>query len=251
MKIAVISDIHGNMEAIEAVMADIEQNECEKIFVLGDYAMAGPEPDYAVQYFLNRRENPKFTLIQGNTDLMIADYSEELYNSLKEKAPIMAEALKNDVSILDPLEKKFLKNLPIQKEVEVEGVKFLLVHGSPRKNNEDILPDTPIEEVEKMLENVEADVVLCGHTHIPCGFQTESKKTVVNDGSIGRPFFIPQDGVVKACYLIIDVQNGKCVYEHRFVDYDRERAAKKLAARDFNGADKLAGMLLNPKERHF
>lgn len=251
MKIAVISDIHGNMEAIEAVMADIEQKGCDKIFVLGDYAMAGPEPNCAVQYFMNRKNDPKFTMIQGNTDLMIADFSEELYNSLKEKAPIMAEALKSDVALLNPFEKKFLKNLPIQQEVEIEGVKFLLVHGSPRKNNEDILPDTPIEEVEKMLVNVAADVVLCGHTHIPCGFQTESKKTVVNDGSIGRPFFIPQDGDVKACYLIIDVQSGRCLYEHQFVNYNKQQAADKLAKREFNGSDKLAGMLINPETRHF
>ena len=48
MKIAVISDIHGNMEALEAVMADIEKQQCDKIFVLGDYAMAGPEPNSTV-----------------------------------------------------------------------------------------------------------------------------------------------------------------------------------------------------------
>ena len=251
MKIAVISDIHGNMEAVEAVMADILQKECDKIFVLGDYAMAGPEPGYTVQYFMNKKNDPKFILIQGNTDLMISDYSEELYQSLKEKAPIMAEALKDDASILNPLEKEFLKNLPLQKEVVVEGVKFLLVHGSPRRNNEDILPDTPLEELEKMLVNVDADVVLCGHTHIPCGFQTESKKTVVNVGSIGRPFFIPPDGEVKACYLIINVNNGKCICEHQFVDYNKEQAASKLAAREFAGAGKLAGVLLNPRERHF
>ncbi len=251
MKIAVISDIHGNMEAVEAVLADIEERECDRIFVLGDYAMAGPEPDSTVQYFMNKKDNPKFTMIQGNTDLMIAGYSEELYNSLREKAPIMAEALKSDAKLLNPLEKEFLKNLPDRQEIELEGVKFLLVHGSPRKNNEDILPDTPIEEIEKMLANVDADVVLCGHTHIPCGFQTESKKTVVNDGSIGRPFFIPQGGTVKACYLTIEVQNGKCLYEHHFVDYNKEQAAKKLASRNFEGSDKLAGMLLNPEIRHF
>ena len=62
------------------------------------------------------------------------------------------------------------------------------MHGSPRKNNEDILPDTPMKELEKMLINVEANVVLCGHTHLPCGFQTPNKKTVVNVGSVGRPF---------------------------------------------------------------
>lgn len=252
MKIAVISDIHGNMEAIEAVMHDIKEKNCDKIFVLGDYAMAGPEPQFAVEYFMNKVSDSRFTLIQGNTDLMIADYNEELYNSLKEKAPVMAEALKDDARLLNPVEKEFLKNLPIQKEVNVGGVRFLLVHGSPRKNNEDILPDTPLSEVDKMLENVEADVVLCGHTHIPCGFQTESKKTVVNVGSIGRTFFIePKSSSPKACYLIVEVENNSCVFQHQFVEYDKERAAEKLASREFKGADKLAQMLINPEIRHF
>ena len=179
----------------------------------------------------------------------------------------MAEALKSDAQLLNPVEKEFLKNLPIQKEVKAGGVKFLLVHGSPRKNNEDILPDTPLSEVEKMLENVDADViayinvtnplindadvVLCGHTHIPCGFQTESRKTVVNAGSIGRTFFVEPNSYPKACYLIIEVDNGSCVFQHQFVEYDKEQASEKLAAREFEGADKLAGMLINPEIRHF
>lgn len=247
MKIAVISDIHGNIDALEAVMADIENEECKKVFVLGDYAMAGPEPAQTVEWFIKKQFDSDYKMIQGNTDLMIADYSEDLYQTLKSKAPIMAEALKNDVTLLTPAQKDFLKNLPIQLEIEEEGVKFLLVHGSPRKNNEDILPDTPLEEVEKMLENVETDVVLCGHTHLPCGFQTSTKKTVVNVGSVGRPF----TGDPKSCYLKITVSNGKCMFEHRFIDYDREKASTKLRNRDFEGADKLADMLLNPTVRHF
>lgn len=251
MKIAVISDIHGNMEAVEAVMQDIEAKNCDKIFILGDYAMAGPEPQSTVEYFMNKKSDSRFTMIQGNTDLMIADYNDELYRTLKEKAPVMAEALKSDAQLLNPVEKEFLKNLPIQKEVKAGGVKFLLVHGSPRKNNEDILPDTPLSEVEEMLENVDADVVLCGHTHIPCGFQTESRKTVVNAGSIGRTFFVEPNSYPKACYLIIEVDNGSCVFQHQFVEYDKEQASEKLAAREFEGADKLAGMLINPEIRHF
>ena len=247
MKIAVISDIHGNMEALNAVMKDIEDKKCEKVFVLGDYAMAGPEPSSVVGYFWTKKFDSNFSMIQGNTDLMIASYDEELYKTLKEKAPVMAEALKNDAEILTPDEKSFLKELPAQLEVEAGGVKFLLVHGSPRKNNEDILPNTPLEKVEKMLEYVLADVVLCGHTHIPCGFQTSLKKTVVNAGSVGRPF-TPKP---QACYLIIDVVEGKCIFEHQFVDYDKEKAAKKLMRRPFEGADKLAKTLLDPKERHF
>ena len=247
MKIAVISDIHGNIDALEAVLQDVETNNCEKVFVLGDYAMAGPQPSLVVDYFFKKQFDEKFVMIQGNTDLMIVDYSDDLYDFVKTKAPIMAEALKDDVNILNKIQKDFLKNLPIQKEVDIEGVKFLLVHGSPRKNNEDIMPETPLTEVEKMLENVSADVVLCGHTHIPCGFQTSTKKTVVNVGSVGRPFTEEP----KSCYLLVNVANGECLFEHRFVDYDKKTASDKLRARKFAGSDKLADMLLNPTVRHF
>ena len=247
MKIAVISDIHGNLEALEAVMTDIEEQGCEKIFVLGDYAMAGPEPADTINWFFKKQFDERFKMIQGNTDLMIADYNNELEQFLKSKAPVMAEALKNDVELINTIQKDFLKNLPIQLEELVGGVKFLLVHGSPRKNNEDILPDTPLADVEKMLENVDADVILCGHTHLPCGFQTSNKKTVVNVGSVGRPF-TPEP---KSCYLKITVSEGKCLFEHRFVDYDKEKASEKLRRRNFKGADKLVNMLLNPQERHF
>jgi predicted phosphodiesterase len=109
------------------------------------------------------------------------------------------------------------------------------------------MPETPLTEVEKMLENVGADVVLCGHTHIPCGFQTSTKKTVVNVGSVGRPFTEEP----KSCYLLVNVANGECLFEHRFVDYDKKTASDKLRARKFAGSDKLADMLLNPTVRHF
>lgn len=247
MKIAVISDIHGNMEAIEAVMTDIENKNCDKIFVLGDFAMAGPEPKSAVEYFMEKTDDEKFVMIQGNTDAMIVEYNFDLYDSLKEKAPVMAEALKDDSKQLNAYEKLFLKNLPIQKEITEEGIKFLLVHGSPRRNNEDILPTTPINKVEEMLSDTDAQVILCGHTHIPCGFQTSKKQTVVNVGSIGRPF-TPEP---KSCYLIITVNDGKCVFEHNFVEYDKKQASEKLKKRNFWGADKLAETLLNPQKRHF
>ena len=247
MKIAVISDIHGNMEAIKAVMSDIKKQKCDKIFVLGDYAMAGPEPKAAVHYFMEKINNRNFVMIQGNTDLMIANFDFDLYDSLQEKAPIMAEALKDDAKLLDAYEKLFLKTLPEKKEVEENGIKFLLVHGSPRRNNEDILAGTPEKEIQEMLSGVDADVILCGHTHIPCGFQTTNKKTVINVGSVGRPF-TPEP---KSCYLTITIENGKCLYEHHFVEYDNKKASEKVKKRNFSGSDKLANTLLNPKERHF
>ena len=247
MKIAVISDIHGNMEALDAVMTDIEKQSCEKLFVLGDYAMAGPEPKAVIDYFMQKENDENTYMIQGNTDEMIVNYDFDLYDTLKSKAPVMAEALKDDAKLVSISEKLFLTTLPIQREVELEGVKFLLVHGSPRKNNEDILPTTSMDDLEKMIENVDAQVILCGHTHIPCGFQTKSKKTVVNVGSVGRPFTEEP----KSCYLTITVNDGKCVFEHHLVEYDKKTASEKLKKRNFWGADRLAETLLNPKKRHF
>jgi len=247
MKIAVISDIHGNLEALTAVINDIEEQECEKIFVLGDYAMAGPEPKETVDWFFKKQFDTKYTMIQGNTDLMIATYNNTLYDSLKEKAPIMAEALRNDIKLLNPIQLDFLKRLPEQKELDIEGIKILLVHGSPRRNNEDISPDLSIKEIEDILDGVTANVVLCGHTHLPCGYQTTDKRTVVNVGSVGRPF----TENAKPCYLKLVIENGKCLFEHRFVEYDNQKASEKLSKRDFEGSKLLAEMLINPTKRHF
>ena len=247
MKIAVMSDIHGNMQALNAVFDDIKEQKCDKIFVLGDYAMAGPQPADVINFFKNKLSNKKYKMIQGNTDLMLAKYSDDLYDMLQDSAPVMAEALKFDAKELSSDEKVFLLTLPEKLEVTEEGVKFLLVHGSPRKNNEDILPNTRLDKVEEMLDGVKADVILCGHTHIPCGFQTKTTKTVINVGSVGRPF-TPEP---KACYLTIVVENGKCEYEHHFVEYDKNTAFEILRKQNFWGADVLANTLLDPQKRHF
>lgn len=250
MKVAVISDIHGNMQALESVLKDIESEKCEKIFCLGDLAMAGPEPVKAIEkikelYEKDNFNQEKFILIQGNTDEMIGDYSPEIIAKVNQ-FPIMARALENDVQIIPNSFKEFLRTLPKQKELEIEGVKILLVHGSPRRNDENISPDLPIENIEEMLEGVNADLILCGHTHIPCGYQTSKGQTVVNDGSVGRPF-TPNP---QACYAIINVQNGGFDVQHKFIDYDKQTASEILSKRDFEGADKLAKILIKPETRH-
>lgn len=245
MKVAVISDIHGNMQALSAVLEDIKKENCEKILCLGDLAMAGPEPDKAIEVIKELYDEQKLELIQGNTDEMIA-YYDKFGALVKEKFPVMGKALEDDVRIISQEQKKFFATLPVQKQLIIEGVKVLMVHGSPRRNDENIMPNLQIVEIEKMLEGVDADLILCGHTHIPCGYQTINGQTVVNDGSVGRPF-TPDP---KACYVIIDFNNGGFEVKHKFVDYDRELASEILSKRKFQGADKLAKILLKPEERH-
>ena len=243
MKIAVISDIHANLIALETVLKDIKEQKCDEIFCLGDLAMAGPQPVETVDFILKQQG---WTIIQGNTDKLIVDYSQELFGNMMNTFPLMAKALREDVKILRENQKEFLRNLPPQKELEIEGVKILLVHGSPRRNNEDILPNLPIEQVEEIIEVVKADLILCGHTHMPAGYQTNTKQTVINDGSVGRP--MTED--LKACYLILDINNGTFTAEHRLLDYDREKAAKIMRSRNFDGAEGIANMLIKPSPRH-
>lgn len=243
MKVAIISDIHANMQALEAVMEDIKNQGCEKVFCLGDLALAGPQPRMVIDFV---RKQTNWTVIQGNTDKLIGNFSKEIVDNLRNVFPVMANALLDDVLIIEEDKKDYLKNLPPQEKFEIEGVKILLVHGSPRRNNEDILPNLPIKEVEEMLEGVDADVVFCGHTHIPAGYQTNKKQTVVNVGSVGRP--MTEDA--KSCYVVVDFENGGFSVEHRFLEYDRETAASIVKARGFDGCEQLAEMILHPKERH-
>lgn len=242
MKIAVISDIHANLHALTAVINDFERRGAEKVFALGDYAMAGPQPAETLKFILTQ----PWEMIQGNTDKMIADYSENTYEKAKAAFPVMGEALKYDISVLPQKYKNFLKSLPAEKIIEIEGVKIHLVHGSPRRNNENIYPDLMPETVEEMVAASSADLILCGHTHIPCGYQLNSKKTVVNVGSVGRsmtPDAMP-------CYAILQVENGQFTIEHHFVDYQRELAAEIIRSHEFEGADKLANMLFDTTNRH-
>ena len=242
MRVAVISDIHANLIALEEVLKDIEKENCEHIVCLGDIVLAGPQPISILEFV--KQQN--WTMIQGNTDKLIAEYGQDVLDMMKEKYPVMANAIVDDMNYITDEDQKFLSELPPQTEMEIEGVKVLFVHGSPRANNEDILPNRELTEIEEIISGVDADLILCGHTHIPCGYQTNNKQTVVNVGSVGRPM----TPTPLACYAVIDFENGIFNIRHKFVDYDREKAAEQLRARSFEGADKLAELLINPVIRH-
>ncbi|MCM1338312.1 MAG: metallophosphatase family protein [Muribaculaceae bacterium] len=244
MRIAVLSDLHANAQALEAVVTDLITQGCEHVFCLGDLALAGPQPKDVVDYVMS--QDGTWTVIQGNTDKMIAQYGPEVMAFLEAQYPVMANALADDVQQLDDSQRAYLSNLPPMLSLDVDGCSVLLVHGSPRANNEDILPEMPLEVIEEIIESTQEKLILCGHTHVPCGYQTNSGQTVVNVGSVGRPMTADP----KACYAIIDFSQGSFEVRHRFVTYNNQLAAQLMSERGFVGADRLADLLLTPVERH-
>jgi len=240
MKIAVLSDIHGNLDALKAVMEDIHSQGAEKIFICGDVAMAGAEPAETIDYLLKERKFKDIVIIQGNTDEMILKSTGSPDDGYTPPNETMAEALKYAQKILSPNKKEFLFELAPSHSEKIDDISVLLVHGSPRRNNEDIYPDMPMDELAKIIEGVEENVIFCGHTHKPVIYHL-GKKTVINAGSVGRPFADMPD----ACYVILyTAGSGKFEVNFRYVPYDYRFSAEKLSKLPFKGAEKLAQMLI-------
>ncbi len=238
MKIAVISDIHANTSALEAALDKIKSLKTDKIFCLGDILMAGYDPNGTAK-IITKLDN--LEIIQGNTDKMVACFSEELLEKAKKKSPCMGYALEDDLKIIDEKYKDFVRNLPESKYIEINGLKIQLVHGSPRQQDENIYPNLALEDVEKMVESSSADLILCGHTHIPCGYSLKSGKTVVNVGSIGRS--MTEDKMPYWAMLDID-DNGTFQIEHTSVKYDNKKVSEYIKNRGFKCALDLAKMYI-------
>ncbi len=241
IKIAVISDIHANKLALEAVLEDINKFNPDKIFCLGDLILAGYNPNYVVSKIIELKEKFKsnFEIIQGNTDKMVAYCTPELLEKTKSAFPCMGYSLEDDVKITNKEYIEFVKNLPEKKSVEINGLKLELVHGSPRNQSENIYPDLKNDEVEDMVKESNADLILCGHTHIPCGYTLNSGKTVINAGSVGRSMTKDKMPV----YLQITVDDkGQFYSEHRIIKYDIEQVKRHILSRGFSHVEDLADM---------
>ncbi|MBE7706084.1 MAG: metallophosphoesterase family protein [Cyanobacteria bacterium SIG30] len=243
MKIAVMSDIHGNTLALDAVLKDIKEKKCDAILCLGDLMLAGYDANGVVEKFVDLKKNSNYQIeiIQGNTDLLLTHPIPDGFDRIYSVAPCMAYAYREDLKDILKNNLNFVSQFETTKELEIGGVKIFMCHGSPRAVDENIYSDITPDELEVILEGVDVDVVFCGHTHIPCGFQLESGKMLVNVGSVGRPMTVEKE----ACYVLMDINEEKGEYgiEHIFVPYNINKAAEKIIKRGFEGCETLAKMV--------
>src|SRR5207249_9688559 len=115
---------------------------------------------------------------------------------------------------------------PAQMPLQLGDLRIMLVHGSPRRVNEYLYEDRPDKSLERLLDMVEADVLVCGHTHIPYHRILPSGRHVVNDGSVGKP----KDGDPRSCYVVLQAEGRELEVEFVRVSYDVERTARAIEA---------------------
>lgn len=241
MNIAVMSDIHANPLALEKVIKDIEKFKADKIFCLGDLVLGGYNPNKTMKMIFDLQEKyqENFVIIQGNTDKMIAQATPSLIAKTKKIFPCMGYSLEDDIKITHKKYIDYLGKLQETKQLNIHGVKIELCHGSPRSQDENIFPRLTEIIVEKMVEGCDSDLILCGHTHEPCGYSLPSGQMVANVGSVGRS--LTKDRMPVYLQLTIDVCGG-FLCKHKTVRYDNLQAQKHILARGLNKCEDLAKM---------
>ncbi len=218
MKILLISDIHGNYEALQTVL----KVPHDKAICLGDIVDYGPDPDRCIDV-LREKEIPT---IRGNHDNAVA-FKVDCQCGYRYKHLSIATR-EYTWKILERSGIEYLQKLtPLIKE-EIDGKKLYLTHASPRSMFEYITPETPDEEILNMvneaMEPVEAEFLVVGHSHIPMNRKL-GNLTIINPGSAGQP----RDGDSRASCAVFDTESGGIEF-HR-IEYDIDTVCAKIEER--------------------
>ena len=211
VKIAVISDVHANLQALQAVIQDAEERGVDVFLNAGDSIGFGACPNEVVQLLCEKN----VLSIVGNYDLEVI--GDKKTNAKGEKRLAYKFAKKE----LTKACACYLFSLPRELRLEIAGKKTLVTHGSPESIEEHIYHDTPMEHLNSLAANAKADLIIVGHSHEQ--FSTEANSACfVNPGSLGRP----GDGNPQAAYAILSFNPFKV--ELIRLDYDVEAAAGVL-----------------------
>lgn len=245
MRIALFSDIHANLPALEAVLADIDTQKPDAIYCLGDLVGYNIWPNEVIATIRDRG----IATIAGNHDLKVANLNMVDDRSLEQSGKNYA------YHIIKAEHREYLLSLPAHIRVEFrfnsELINLLLVHGSPRSVDEYLFEDMPEGDIASIMQEANADILCFGHTHKPfhriinTGENGDNYfRNAINLGSVGKP----KDGDSRACYVMLNIDQKTEMadaytinVEFIRVAYDVEKAAK--AVEDSPLPDEFADML--------
>lgn len=238
-KIAIFADVHGNLPALEAVLADIERQAPDEVLVGGDLVGRGPQGSAVVREIRRR----SWRTIRGNHEEYLLSFrNKEVppeWLHLEEWAAsrwMAAELSEDDV--------EYLGALPFSARSDSIPV-LLLTHGSPIATSDGLGPWTRSSKLDRLLDGIEESVLVCGHTHRPMVRELDHG-LVVNVGSVGLPF----NGDRRAQYAIVTRVNGDYRVELRQVEYDLEATLDAYRTNGFLEAGGVTAQLLRLELLH-
>ncbi|MBN9482617.1 MAG: YfcE family phosphodiesterase [Bacteroidetes bacterium 43-93] len=216
MRIAVFSDIHANLPALEACLADIDKRQPDAIYCLGDLVGYNVWPNEVIAE-IRKRGIP---VIAGNYDFGIGRSSDDCgcaYKTDEEKA-MGKVSISFTNEIINYSARSYLRTLPAHIKVEYrlnnDQLNLLLVHGSPRKINEYLFEDREEKSLLRIMQQAGADIMCFGHTHKPYHRVLEYTDGgnpryyhAINTGSVGKP----KDGDPRGCYVMITIDENTSV----------------------------------------
>ena len=183
MRIAVLADVHGNLPALEAVLDEVDQNGVDRIVLLGDIA-GGPMPAQTVDLLASLGDYAVWVHGNGERELVAG------FDGAVPAGPA-GEVVAACVPLLEQRHRALLADLPMTVSIDVDGLgPTLFCHATPRRDDEFILVDSPIQRWEQVLHGVAEQVVICGHTHMPFD-RLVNQRRVVNPGSVGMAYGPP------------------------------------------------------------
>ena len=240
MRIALFSDIHANLPALEAFFQDVDRRQPDQIYCLGDLVGYNIWPNEVIRE-IRRRNIPT---IAGNYDFGIGRASDDCgcaYKTDQEKANgAVSISLTNE--LVGTGERNYLRALPAHIRVEFQlnndHLHLLLVHGSPRRINEYLFEDREEKSLLRIMEDAGADIMCFGHTHKPyhrlLSTQEEGRERyrhAINIGSVGKP----KDGNPQGGYVILHLDGKSSIFDNNSIEvefirfnYDIEKAAKAV-----------------------
>ena len=204
MRIAVIADIHGNSDALQAVLKDIKKEKIQEIYCCGNIIGYNADPRTCIKLVQNNR----ITCVQGDYDFVVVT----LQNLERFTEPARA-AIMWTYQLLWKKEKKFLGSLPI----DLVEDNMTIMHGSPRAQ----FPGIDAADLKSMAKRVKTKMLFFGHTHIPFVKDVEGV-LLVSPGSVGQP----RDGDIRASYAIVNTET--LTASIRRVPYNVNTAIEKI-----------------------
>jgi len=231
LRLAVLSDIHGNAVALEAVRRAIKKERPDATLVAGDLVFNGPDPAGAVDA-LRDMEADGALIVAGNTDIAVADFDYgAAFPWFTEGAPAsFVAAAEWAHGTLGEERLDWLRRLPAERRLRDDGTLVLLTHASPGSQTAGFDAELDASTTLERLSRTDARIICCGHTHMP-EVRDFGWKQIVNSGSAGYVF----DGDPTASWALITVDDETVTAEIRRTEFDTMVAANAISARGLPG----------------